>query len=297
MSLKEDKIAGMRKMYQQQRRTRRLRVEGRSMKSRMLLTRVLGAALALMCSISAGPSLAVSTETFNGCQGTTDDPCVRSGSCEIQGAVWNQDVTIDRSGIFDTQGWPGVCDMVHVALVQGNCEPPGATTNVTAHLSATTSAFVPSIAGPLSCAGTPAPASLAFDDPAIHGEVEVGSFADVTYTLSNDGQSEATSVVLSGVIGDWSNAGGTCGASIVGGASCSVVVRFTPSSIGPSADTLLVDYDDGTGPASTISKGVSGTGVAANVLALHGPWLWLAFLGLTGTAIVNLSRRGGGARS
>ncbi len=255
------------------------------------------AGLVLVCSIAAGPSLAVSTETFNGCQGTTDDPCVRSGSCEIQGAAWNQDVTIDRSDIFDTQGWPGVCDMVHVALVQGNCEPPGETTNVTAQLSPTTSAFIPSIVGPLSCAGTPAPASLSFDDPGFHGEVEVGSFADVTYTVSNGGQSEATSVAFSGPAGDWSIAGGTCGASIAVGTSCSLVVRFAPSSVGPSADMLLLDYDDGSGPAVTISKGVSGTGVATSVPALHGPWLWLALIGFVGTAVANLSRREGGARS
>lgn len=259
--------------------------------------RAVAVASALLCWIAPEASLAVSTETFNGCQGTTDDPCLRSGSCEIQGAVWDQDVTIDRSDIFDTQGWPGLCDMVHVALVQGNCEPPGATANITAHLSPTTAAFIPSIVGPLSCAGTPAPALLSFDDPGFHGDVQVGSFADVTYAVTNDGQSEATSVVFSGLAGDWSTAGGTCGASIAVGASCSVVVRFAPSSLGVSADALLLDYEDGTGPATTVSKGVSGTGVATNVPALHGVWLGLAALALGGTAVVNLSRRARGDRT
>jgi len=46
-------------------------------------------ALVLLCLIAPGAALAVSTETFNGCQGTQDDPCVRSGSCEIQGAAWD----------------------------------------------------------------------------------------------------------------------------------------------------------------------------------------------------------------
>ena len=249
----------------------------------------------LTCLIAPEPSLAISTETFNGCQGTQDDPCVRSGSCEIQGAVWNQDVTIDRSDIFDTQGWPGVCDMVHVGLVQGNCEPPGATTNVTVHLSPTTFAQIPSIVGPLSCAGDPAPALLAFDDPGSHGEVAIGAFADVTYTVSNAGQSEATSVVFSGLAGDWSTAGGTCGAAVSAGSSCTVIVRFTPSSVGASADTLLLDYDDGTGPATTVSKGVSGTGIATNVPALQGPGMWLLLVGLGGIAIASLRSRGNGA--
>jgi len=252
--------------------------------------RTWAAALMLMCFVAPEPSLAASTETFNGCRGTQDDPCVRSGSCEIQGAVWDQDVTIDRSDIFDTQGWPGVCDMVHVGLVQGNCEPPGATTNVTVHLSATTFAWIPSIVGPLSCAGEPAPALLSFNDPGSHGEVAVGSFADVTYTVSNDGQSEATSVVFSGLAGDWSISGGTCGASVAAGSSCTVIVRFAPSSVGSSADTLLLDYDDGIGSAPTVSKGVAGTGIALRVPAVHGSWLRLLIAALGVTAIAFLRR-------
>ncbi len=255
-------------------------------------TRTRAVALMLLCLFAPEALLAASTETFNGCQGTQDDPCVRSGSCEIQGAIWDQDVTIDRSDIFDTQGWPGVCDMVHVGLVQGNCEPPGATTNVTVHLSPTTFAQILSIAGPLSCAGDPAPALLSFDDPGSHGEVVVGSFADVTYAVSNGGQSEATSVVFSGLAGDWSIVAGTCGASVSAASSCTVTARFTPSSIGASADTLVLDYDDGTGPAPTVSKGVAGTGVAIGVPALGGPWLSLLSAGLVATAIASLLRRG-----
>jgi hypothetical protein len=94
-------------------------------------------------------------EQTNTCNTTADDPCERTGTCSIQGADWFQTVTIDRADIFDTQGWPGVCDMVHVALVQGNCEPSGAQANVTAYLSATTVAEIPSIDGPLACAGEP----------------------------------------------------------------------------------------------------------------------------------------------
>jgi hypothetical protein len=249
----------------------------------------------LISSIAAGPSLAVSTETFNGCQGTMDDPCVRSGSCEIQGALWSQDVTIDRSDIFDTQGWTGVCDMVHVALVQGNCDPPGATTDVTVHLSPTSNAWIASIVGPLSCAGTPSPASLSFDDPGSHGEVPVGSFSDVTYTLTNNGQSEATSVVFSGLSGDWSLEEDACGASVSASSSCTIVARFAPGDVGPSEDTLLLDYDDGTGPAATIPKVVSGTGVEISVPALSGPWRWIALIGLAGAAITSVARREGGA--
>ena len=91
---------------------------------------------------SAVSAHAVSTETSNGCRGTQDDPCIRSGSCEIQGALWDQDVTVDRADIFDTQGWPGLCDMVHVGLVQGNCDPSGAQIGVTVQLSQTSTAWI-----------------------------------------------------------------------------------------------------------------------------------------------------------
>jgi len=100
---------------------------------------------------------AIGTETSNGCSGTQDDPCVRSGSCDIQGASWTQDVTIDRADRFETQGWPGVCDMVHVGFVQGNCEPAGAQTDVTVYLSPLTFASIPEVVGPLACAGEPQP--------------------------------------------------------------------------------------------------------------------------------------------
>jgi hypothetical protein len=113
--------------------------------------------LCALFTFFAPPAFSVSMEETNTCLTTTDDPCLRTGTCSIQGADWFQEVHIDRNDIFATQGWPGLCDMVHVALVQGNCEPPGAQTDVTAYLSVTTFAQIPSILGPLACAGTAAP--------------------------------------------------------------------------------------------------------------------------------------------
>jgi hypothetical protein len=78
-------------------------------------------------------------------------------SVPAEGATWPQSVTIDRSDIFDTQGWAGVCDMVHVALVRGRCEPPGASVDVVAFLSETSFASISEIVGPLTCAGDPEP--------------------------------------------------------------------------------------------------------------------------------------------
>jgi len=90
-------------------------------------------------------------EDFNDCRTSTGDFCERAGSCAIQGSAWYQYVAIDKSSKFDTQGWPGLCDMVHVSLVQGNCSPLLAQDNVTAYLSETSYAQIPSISGSLAC--------------------------------------------------------------------------------------------------------------------------------------------------
>lgn len=94
---------------------------------------------------------AASQQDSNDCTTTSSQFCNRSGSCSIQGSDWYQYVTIDKKDIFDTQGWPGVCDMVHVALVQGNCSPPQSAINVTVSLSNTTLASIPEITGSLNC--------------------------------------------------------------------------------------------------------------------------------------------------
>jgi hypothetical protein len=93
------------------------------------------------------------SQDFNDCRTSTGPTCERAGSCAIQGSAWYQYVHIDKSTKFDTQGWPGLCDMVHVSLVQGNCEPLGSQDNVVSHLSDTTSADIPSISGTLACGG------------------------------------------------------------------------------------------------------------------------------------------------
>lgn len=116
---------------------------------------VLVLAVALLASRVAS---AQSVEDQNGCMGTTDDPCARTGACSIQGATWSQVVTIDRADLYDTMGWPGLCDQVHVALVQGSCWPGGAQIDVTAELQANSFASIPEIVGPLVCNAEPTPA-------------------------------------------------------------------------------------------------------------------------------------------
>jgi hypothetical protein len=114
---------------------------------------IAGAFAFLLAGALAGPALAGGKEFSNGCKGTADDPCFRSGFCSIQNSDWDQTVTADRSEKYDTQGWAGLCDMVHVALVQANCEPLDAQSNVTAYLGDFSSAVIPVITGTLACGG------------------------------------------------------------------------------------------------------------------------------------------------
>jgi len=108
----------------------------------------------LICTLFAfSNTWAGGIEESNACKGTTDDPCMRRGYCSIQGSDWYQLVTASRSDKFDTQGWAGLCDMVHVALVQGNCITVGSKTNITAYLSASSSASIDEIMGTLACGG------------------------------------------------------------------------------------------------------------------------------------------------
>ncbi|MFT5180847.1 MAG: hypothetical protein ACI8S3_000724, partial [Alphaproteobacteria bacterium] len=44
-------------------------------------------------------------------------------------------MTIARSDKYDVQGWAGVCDIVHVELIQGSCEPLGDQINLVVYLS------------------------------------------------------------------------------------------------------------------------------------------------------------------
>jgi hypothetical protein len=93
------------------------------------------------------------SQDFNDCRTSTGPTCERAGFCTIQGSAWYQYVHIDKGDKFDTQGWPGLCDMVHVTLVQARCEPLGSDENIVSHLSDTTTADIPSISGGLACGG------------------------------------------------------------------------------------------------------------------------------------------------
>ena len=103
--------------------------------------------------ITSTTAMAGGKQDFNDCRTSIGEFCERAGSCAIQGTAWYQYVTAKKSEKFSKQGWPGLCDMVHVSLVQGRCSPLYTQSEVTADLSELTKAYIPNISGTLMCGG------------------------------------------------------------------------------------------------------------------------------------------------
>jgi F5/8 type C domain/Pectate lyase superfamily protein/Abnormal spindle-like microcephaly-assoc'd, ASPM-SPD-2-Hydin len=100
------------------------------------------------------------------------------------------------------------------------------------------------------------------------GDVNSGSTSSAqTVTVTNPGTS-AVSVSSVSVTGDYSQTN-TCGSSIAAGGSCTVSVKFSPTSGGPLTGTLSVATS---APGSPLTVALSGTGVTATTnLALGQP--------------------------
>jgi len=113
-------------------------------------------------------------------------------------------------------------------------------------------------------------------DPASHdyGTRGVGTTADYTFTVSNTGN-VAASAIAGGPLaapfawkgGAFPGAGGTCGAELAAGASCTVVASFSPTGAAATSTTLEVRYQDGVAPA-VATRALAGTGTDAALLVL-----------------------------
>jgi hypothetical protein len=107
-----------------------------------------------------------------------------------------------------------------------------------------------------------APAALSF------GDVAAGSTsAAQTVTITNPGTSAAPVSAVSAT-GPFTQTN-TCGGSIAAGGSCTVSVKFAPTTGGPLAGTLTVNTS---APGGPLTVALSGTGVTATTnLALNQP--------------------------
>ncbi|MCB0356958.1 MAG: choice-of-anchor D domain-containing protein, partial [Bdellovibrionales bacterium] len=122
-------------------------------------------------------------------------------------------------------------------------------------------------------------ASLAFltitDGPTYdYNTIAVGQTVDHTFTVQNTGGVDATAVSGSGLIapftfkgGSYPGTGGTCAATLTSSATCTIVVSYTPATLGLHTDTILIDYNDGD-TVQQVTRDVQGTGANTALLSI-----------------------------
>jgi hypothetical protein len=109
---------------------------------------------------------------------------------------------------------------------------------------------------------------LSFSDGQAYdfGAVVVGGSQSRTETISNLGQASATGFSPS-ASGSITTTGGTCTDTLDAGASCTVVVTFSPAAEGPTTGSLSVAFNDGLNNR-VVGIGFTGTGGRPAALAL-----------------------------
>ena len=120
------------------------------------------------------------------------------------------------------------------------------------------------------------PAVLAISDGPTYdfGNIAVGASATHSFTVTNTGSIAATTIAngaltlpFAFVGGAFPGTGGDCGTTLAAGASCTVVLSFTPAATALSADNLTLNYNDGAG-AQVSTRAIQGTGVSPAVLTI-----------------------------
>ena len=104
--------------------------------------------------------------------------------------------------------------------------------------------------------------------PASHnfGNVAINTPSSAqTFTLRNN---ELATLSISGIsvtnshAGDFAQTGGTCGASLAGQSSCTIIVTLTPTMLGGEAGSLAVTDNAAVAQYQTLTSSLTGTGVA-----------------------------------
>ncbi|RME16150.1 MAG: choice-of-anchor D domain-containing protein, partial [Bdellovibrio sp.] len=124
------------------------------------------------------------------------------------------------------------------------------------------------------------PATLTFTPASTYdyGVQAIGSSTQFTFTVTNTGSISATSITDTGLssanfqyAGGTYPGGGTCGTTLAGsGASCTIIVEYNPTTVGPHNDTISFSYFNGVSTVST-SLPVTGTGAnPANIIITSG---------------------------
>src|SRR4029079_5619757 len=98
-----------------------------------------------------------------------------------------------------------------------------------------------------------------------------------TFTVTNWGAVPATLIADGGTLGGnfgWTGnasntfGGGTCGATLASGASCTISVTFTPAGDGARTSTLSLSYNDG-GATQVAARALTGTATTKAMLNIY----------------------------
>jgi hypothetical protein len=113
------------------------------------------------------------------------------------------------------------------------------------------------------------------------GSYDYGTFgAPVSHTfyVTNTGAVSATAIADGGTLGnDFAYAGGSypgtgggdCGTTLAKGATCTLVVTFTPVGSGARGSTITLEYNDGGNPGAQVSKGLMGSAISGPLLRVY----------------------------
>lgn len=104
------------------------------------------------------------------------------------------------------------------------------------------------------------------------GSAYLGTILEKTFTVSNGGKNVAASLTASALStpfafkgGTYPGTGGTCATSLNASHECSLVLTFTPTSLGSSATSIVLNYSDGVTLRSA-SRPLVGEGVTSGSL-------------------------------
>ncbi|MEZ4743155.1 MAG: choice-of-anchor D domain-containing protein [Bdellovibrionota bacterium] len=112
-------------------------------------------------------------------------------------------------------------------------------------------------------------ASLSFSSTTSYdyGDVATDESKDQAFTLTNSGETNANTITAPTAPspftykgGSFPGTGGNCTDTLAGGASCTFILTFAPSSVGSSTAKLTFNYLNGAG-SSSVSKTVTGNAV------------------------------------
>lgn len=110
-----------------------------------------------------------------------------------------------------------------------------------------------------------------------YGSKNVGTSTDQSLTVANSGALSATAISPSGLSaplnfkgGTYPGTGGTCGATLAGGASCTLITTFAPVTPGVTSHTLSLSYYNASATVSA-TLGLSGTALGLASLSVTLP--------------------------